>query len=393
MSLYMTELNITPEIAKNLYTRLVRARLFYLKVAELFQEQEMKCPVHLSVGQEGAPAAVSAALHDDDYIVSTHRCHAHTVAKGASFKKLFAELYGRVDGCGRGKGGSMHFLAPEVGDLGASAIVGGSIPLALGAALSSKMKGLDRISVAYFGDGAIEQGVFHEVMNFASLHKLPLLVVVENNNLATVTTLEKRQANKDLWRHAEHYAMPGVRVDGNRPEKVYEVAHAAVLRARQGGGPTLIEATCYRWRGHVESKIDPKLGFRSVEDSETTEKNDAVKNYAEWALENKTLSQKEIDDIDSTLLSLFAKRFSLVAKIGKHKKDNNLPIQDKNREKIIIEGTYLLKSENIICAPSQTKKRNMKKSRIGLSLELISYLYGESDNVTPPRNAPISIDK
>ncbi len=297
----MADTAITPEIAKSIYTALVRARKFDEKVAELYPEQEMKCPAHLSIGQEGTPAGVSVALRDDDYMFSTHRCHAHTVAKGASFKKLFAELYGRVTGSARGKGGSMHFLAPEVGALGASAIVGGSFPLALGAALSSKMKGLDRVSVAYFGDGAIEQGVFHEVMNFASLHKLPLLVVVENNQLATITPLEKRQANKDLWKHAAQYNMPGVRVDGNHPQEVYAVALEAVARARRGDGPTMIEATCYRWREHVGYKTDYHLGFRSKEEVEAAENNDPVKNFAAWAAEQNLLTSKSAGEISAAV--------------------------------------------------------------------------------------------
>lgn len=295
----MGSASLTPEIARAIYTALVRARKFDEKVAEHYPEQEMKCPAHLSIGQEGAPAGVSVALRTDDYMVSTHRCHAHTVAKGASFKKLFAELYGRVDGCARGKGGSMHFLAPEVGALGASAIVGGSFPLALGAAFSAKMKGLDRVSVAYFGDGAIEQGVFHEVMNFASLHKLPLLVIVENNGLATITPIEKRQANKELWKHAEQYNMPGVRVDGNHAEQVYAVAVEAVARARRGDGPTMIEATCYRWREHVGYKTDFHLGFRSEEEVKAAEQNDPVKNFREYALGQKFLSTEEMDAIDA----------------------------------------------------------------------------------------------
>ena len=277
--------------AKKLYTALVRARKFDEKVEELYSEQEMKCPVHLSLGQEGSAAGVCVALRKDDYVFSTHRCHAHSVAKGASLKKLFAELYGKITGCARGKGGSMHLLAPEVGALGASAIVGGSFPLAAGSALAIKMKKEKKVTVAFFGDGGIEQGSFHEVMNFASLHKLPLVVIVENNSLATITPINKRQANLNLWKHAEIYNVPGFKVDGNYPERVYRVAKRAVRRARNGQGPTLVEITCFRWRGHVGPGPDYHLGFRSQSEVEAAMRNDPVNNFYKWAKRKHLMSE------------------------------------------------------------------------------------------------------
>lgn len=283
--------------AKKLFTALVRARKFDEKVSQLYPEQEMKCPVHLSLGQEGSAAGVCAALRKGDYMFSTHRCHAHTVAKGASIKKLFAELYGKVTGCARGKGGSMHLLAPEVGALGASAIVGGSLPLALGTALAVKMKKEDKVTVAFLGDGGIEQGSFHEVMNFSSLHKLPLVIIVENNGLATITPLNKRQANLNLWKHAEAYNVPGFKVDGNYPEKVYRIAKQAVVRARKSEGPSLIEVTCFRWRGHVGEGTDYHLGFRSKEEVAAAMRNDPVKNFHHWATRQRLISEEEAESI------------------------------------------------------------------------------------------------
>jgi len=287
--------------AKKLFTALVRARKFDEKVSQLYPKQEMKCPVHLSLGQEGSAAGVCAALRKDDYMFSTHRCHAHIVAKGANIKELFAELYGKVTGCARGKGGSMHLLAPKVGALGASAIVGGSLSLALGTALAVKMKKEDKVTVAFLGDGGVEQGSFHEVMNFSSLHKLPLVIIVENNGLATITPLHKRQANLDLWKHAEAYNISGFKVDGNYPEKVYQIAKQAVVRARKSEGPSLIEVTCSRWRSHVGEGTDYHLGFRSEEEIEALMRNDPVKNFHNWAIEQHLISEKQAESIRETV--------------------------------------------------------------------------------------------
>ena len=293
------ETKMTKETAHFLYTALVRARKFDEKIVELYPEQEMKCPVHLSIGQEAAASAIAATLEKGDTVWSTHRCHAHTVAKGADMKKLFAELYGRVTGSSRGKGGSMHFADVDVGAMGSSAIVGGSLPLALGAALASQLQGQDRVSVAFFGDGAIEQGTFHEGMNFASLRKLPMIFMCENNGLATVTTLPVRQANKDLWKHAEQYNMPGIRVDGTKPQEVYEAALEAVARARRGEGPTLIEAVCFRWREHVGPKTDFHLGFRSEAEVKEQMEKDPVRLFGEYAMEQKVLTKDELATIDA----------------------------------------------------------------------------------------------
>lgn len=274
--------------AKKLYIGLVRTRKFDEKVEELYPEQEIKCPVHLSLGQEGSAAGVCAALEVGDKVWSGHRCHAVTVAKGAKFRPLFAELYGKETGCSHGRGGSMHFVAPEVGVMGASAIVGASIPLALGSAIAAKIRGEDFISAVFFGDGAVEQGTFHESMNFASLHKLPVIFVLENNNMSTVTLLSERQANPDLWKHAEQYQIPGFRVDGRRPEKVFELAQTAVTRARAGEGPTLIEVLVERWSTHVltSAKYEP-----------TTDRDDPIINFEVFAKEHDLLSENEMNEI------------------------------------------------------------------------------------------------
>lgn len=307
---------LSPGLAQKLYLALLRCRKFEEKIVELYPQQEMRCPTHLSLGQEGVAAGVCAALEKEDLIFSTHRCHSHTIAKGADLKSLMAELYGKKTGCCKGKGGSMHFLEPEIGAMGASAIVGGTIPLAIGAALALKMKLKNHVSVAFFGDGAIEQGTFHEGLNFASLKKLPVLFVCENNGLATCTPISSRQPFADIYKRAESYSIPGIQVDGTNAHKVYEAAEAAVERAKKGEGPTLIEALCYRWREHVGPNFDYHLGFRSKEDVEKAIEKCPIKCLEEKIKKENILSKEILLEISDTVTKeieeavLFAKESS-----------------------------------------------------------------------------------
>lgn len=256
-------------LALNLYRCLLRIRKAEEKIVELYPGQEIRCPTHLSIGQEAAAVGVCMALRVDDRIFSTHRCHAHYVAKGGDLKLMFAELYGRQTGCARGKGGSMHLVQPDLGIMGASAIVGGTIPIAVGSALAAQMQGLDRVAVAFFGDGAVEEGVFHESLNFAALRKLPVLFACENNFYATHSHQSARQPADNIYERAPGYSMPGFRVDGTDVQAVYEVAKAAVERARSGDGPTLLEIRAYRWKEHVGPNVDYALGYRTKEELES----------------------------------------------------------------------------------------------------------------------------
>jgi len=245
---------------------MVLIRRFEEKIIEVYGLQDMKSPVHLCIGQEGIAAGVCAHLKPEDYIFTTHRSHGHCLAKGMDPKELYAEFYGRVTGCCRGKGGSMHPAAPALGIPGATSIVGGCIPLAAGAALASQMQGDGRLSVAFFGDGAAEQGAFHEAMNFAALKKLPVLFVCENNYYATNSPLSARQPHPDIYLRAAGYGIPGVPLDGNDVLAVYQAAQEAVHRARRGDGPTLLECKTYRWRGHVGPECDWERGCRPREE-------------------------------------------------------------------------------------------------------------------------------
>lgn len=215
----------------------------------------IRCPTHLSIGQEAAAVGVCSALRRDDTAFSTHRCHAHYLAKGGSVPSMMAELFGKVSGCAGGKGGSMHLVDTRVGMLGASAIVGGSIPLALGASLAYQLRGEPRVAVAFFGDGAVEQGVFHEAMNIAALRKLPVVFACENNFYATLSHVSTRQTIP-IAERAKGYGIPGIAVDSDDVRVVAEVARTAVDRARGGEGPTLLEIRAYRWMSHVGTDHD-----------------------------------------------------------------------------------------------------------------------------------------
>ena len=253
---------LAPETLKGLYVSMLRIRRAEEAIVKLYPEQEIRCPTHLSIGQEAVAAGVCAVLNRTDTALSSHRCHAHYLAKGGTLRGMFAELYGKATGCCGGKGGSMHLTAPEAGMLGASAIVAGSVPLAVGSAMAARMKGADSVAAAFFGDAAMEQGVMHECLAFAALRQLPVLFVCENNGYATNSPLSARQLSPDIARRAA-YQMPGIAIDGNDVVAVYKAAEKAVTRARRGEGPTLIEAMTYRWREHVGPNFDVELGYRT----------------------------------------------------------------------------------------------------------------------------------
>lgn len=236
---------------RSLYRGMSRIRLVEEEIAKRYDEDKMKCPTHLSNGQEAVAVGVCHALTKYDVVFSTHRCHAHYLAKGGSMKRMIAEMYGKETGCAHGRGGSMHLIDTSVGMYGASAILCGSMPFPVGVAQAFQMRNQDHVSVAFFGDAAVEPGVFHECVNYAVLKKLPVIFVCENNDYSTMTKRRDRQAVPIVER-AAGYGLPGVRVDGNDLLAVVDVMDGAIFRARGGEGPTLIEATTYRTREHVE---------------------------------------------------------------------------------------------------------------------------------------------
>lgn len=259
--------DVPNDIVRSLYVDMLRIRYFEEKVAKLLtEEKSIKCPVHLYTGQEAVAVGVCANLRKDDYVFSTHRSHGHYLAKGGDMKALAAELYGRSTGCSGGRGGSMHLASPEQGLPGSSAIVAGTIPLAVGAALSFSLRKKDNVSVAFFGDGAANEGLFYESLNFASLKRLPVIFVCENNLYSTHMPISKCLAATRIHAKAEAFCMPGVEVDGNNVIEVFLASRRAIESARVRGGPTLLECLTYRWHGHVGPNYDLDKGLRSKEE-------------------------------------------------------------------------------------------------------------------------------
>ena len=265
-------------------------------------QRGMSASVHSSVGQEAVPAGVCAHLSSEDYIGSTHRGHGHCIAKGVDPKAMMAELFGRASGPNKGKGGSMHIADMTKGMLGTNGVVAASIPLAVGAALTSKIKKLNRVAVAFFGDGAANQGVLHESMNLAAVWQLPVIFCCENNGYAESTPFEYASSVEALSDRAASYDMPGFYVDGMDVFAVYEAAGLAIERARAGDGPSLLECKTYRYYGHTV--FDDPLTYRTKEEEDYYKSRDPLKLFREKVLPEGEISQSELDSIDTDCLNL-----------------------------------------------------------------------------------------
>jgi TPP-dependent pyruvate/acetoin dehydrogenase alpha subunit len=248
---------------EQLHRDMWRIRLVEEEIAERYAQQEMRCPVHLSIGQEAAAVGVARALRTDDTVFTTHRCHAHYLAKGGDLRRMLAEIYGRSTGCVGGRGGSMHLCDASVGLVASVPIVGSAIPLAVGAALKHAIDGDGRIGVALFGDAAVEEGVFHESANFAKLRDLPVLFVCENNLYSVYTPLASRQPPRPLTALADAHRIPFAHVDGNDVVAVYEAACESVAAVRAGSGPRFLQLDTYRHREHCGPAYDNHLGYRT----------------------------------------------------------------------------------------------------------------------------------
>lgn len=255
---------MTTDFRESLLREMVRIRRVEETLADLYPAGEMRTPTHFSIGQEAVAVGVCGALRRDDVVYSGHRCHAHYLAKGGDLHGMVAELYGRETGCARGRGGSVHLNDPEVGVIASSAILGQTMAVAVGTALAFTMDGRDQLAVTFFGDGTVEEGIFHETLNFAVMRQAPVLFVCENNGFSTHTRLEVRQpASVSIHARAASYGMPSRLVDGNDVFAVYAAAREAVAHARGGAGPFFLECTTYRWREHVGPQWDYDKGYRT----------------------------------------------------------------------------------------------------------------------------------
>lgn len=263
------------------YTSLYRIRRVEEEIAKVYPTDKIKSPVHLSIGQEAVSVGVCEALDTDDVVFGTYRGHALYLAKGGNLNQMIAELYGKSTGSNKGKGGSMHLVDVKAGVMGQSAIVGTTIPQAVGFALAQKYLKSERVVVSFFGDGAVEEGIFHESINFASLKKLPIIFICENNYYAIHTHQDKRQSNLSIWQRAASYNIPSERIENNDIFQIYDKVSQAVKSMRQGrSGPFFFECMTYRWKEHVGPNEDFHLGYRTEKEREPWVKNDQVQKIA-----------------------------------------------------------------------------------------------------------------
>lgn len=281
---------------------MVRIRHFEEQAGKLMEDGKIPGALHLYVGQEAVASGVMVHLSDQDQITSTHRGHGHLIAKGGEFDRMFAELYGRATGYCKGKGGSMHICNMELGMLGANGIVGAGPPIAMGAAFANKYRKNKHVAVAFFGDGASNEGSFHEAANMAALYKLPAVFVCENNGYGEYTAQANHQAVVDVADRAAGYGMPGVIVDGMDAIAVYEAAGDAIARARKGQGPTLLECKTYRFYDHVGVR-GMGLTYRTDEEVQRWMKRDPIKLFEKHLADLKVLSKKQAEAIHAEVLA------------------------------------------------------------------------------------------
>jgi TPP-dependent pyruvate/acetoin dehydrogenase alpha subunit len=277
----MTPVLVDDQLRLDLYRSILRIRLVELAIEKRYPENEMRTPIHSAIGQEGVAAGVCAQLSREDLVFGNHRSHAHYLAKGGDLRALLAELYNRETGCARGRGGSMHLLDPAAGFPGSSAIVGGGIALATGAALAFLLQGKKAVAVTFFGDGAAEEGILYESINFVALKNLPVIYVCENNGYAVSSPLSNRQKPIPIFQRFQGFAIPCRQVDGNDAEAVCHAAGEAVDRARGGEGPSFIECLTYRFRDHHGTKTGVEAGYQTKKEWEQWQNKCPLKIMAE----------------------------------------------------------------------------------------------------------------
>lgn len=292
----------------DIYTRVLRIRRFEEEVSRLFRQGQLPGFVHLYIGEEAVAAGVCAALTDEDTIISTHRGHGHVIAKGGDLNRMMAELFGKATGYCKGKGGSMHIADFEIGMLGAIGIVGGGMPIAVGAGLSAWYSDSDRVSVCFFGDGAANEGSFHESLNLASTLGLPVVFVCENNQYGEFTPAAKAMNITDIADRALGYGIPGLVADGTDAFEMYRAAKAAVARARDGGGPTLIEAKTHRRGSHAEGEEAFLAGqtYRDEAETAAAKAKDPLLLLHSYISENDLLPSQQLETLDAEITQAVA---------------------------------------------------------------------------------------
>ena len=298
-----------------LFQRMLLIRIVEETIAIKYKEQQMRCPTHLCTGQEAVAAAVGLALNKSDLAVSTHRAHGHYLGKGGDFKKMIAEIYGKRNGCSSGKGGSMHLIDKSVGFMGSTAIVGGTIPIGVGLALSFNLKKTTQISCVFFGDGSTEEGVFYESINFAVLKKLPVLFICENNLYSVYSPLKVRQpSGRKIFEMVKALGINSEFGNGNNVVEVFEKVSSAVGKIRDGEGPFFFEFNTYRWREHCGPNFDNDIGYRTEEEYLLWKEKDPVLLLKMELLNDSVISQNDIKNIEIELQNKVDEAFDFAEK-------------------------------------------------------------------------------
>ena len=299
-----------PDALVALYRSMLRIRRIEEEIERRYHEDQMKTPIHLAIGQEATAVGCASALRVTDLVYSSHRTHGPYLAKGGDLKAMLCELHCRVNGCVGSRGGSMHIIDKQVGVAGTSAIVGGAVPIATGAALAAQMKGEDRAIVVFLGDATTEEGVTSESLNFAALKQVPVIFFCENNFYSVQSPLATRQPSRDLRNWAASHEVPAVRVDGTNVLAVHAATNAAVARARSGGGPTFIEAPVYRFRAHGGAGDDSATGYRSEGERQSWEAVCPVATYGEYLTGAGLLDAPALDAMERTIAADIAEAFA-----------------------------------------------------------------------------------
>ena len=295
-------MNLNKELALRLLYGMKRIRQVEEEIAERYSQGKMRCPTHLSIGQESAAMAVGAALDSADLAISSHRAHAHYLAKGGNLNAMLSEIYGKVTGCCRGRGGSMHLIDPSIGFMGSTAIVGNSIPIGVGLALSLQLKKSKNVTAIFFGDGCVEEGSFYESLNFAVLRHLPVLFVCENNFYSVYSPLSVRQTEgRKIYKMVDAMGIATTIADGNDVEVAYLATQKALEHIRLGRGPFFLELTTYRWREHCGPNYDNDIGYRSEQEFLDWKKKDPISLYQKILQSRGWISDESVLEIQSRL--------------------------------------------------------------------------------------------
>jgi len=299
------------DFQKKLYYDMLRIRLIEEALADHYSEWEMRCPMHLCIGQEAIAVGVCANLRNEDYVMSTHRAHGHYLAKGGNLKAMISEIYGKATGCSKGKGGSQHLIDLDAGFLGSTPIVGSIIPIATGVAFGITFKGTQQISAVFIGDASTEEGVFTESLNFAALKKLPILFVCENNFFSVYSPLSVRQpAERDNLALARAYGIYADRGDGNDILDIYEITKKAVSHMQAGNGPTYLEFDTYRWREHCGPNFDNNIGYRTEEEYLAWRKRCPIENFDRQLKESGSLTEQQTNQMKVKIETEIEEAFS-----------------------------------------------------------------------------------